>query len=294
MFLKHLRNTLFAGIIVIQIPNLLKESIQMADRFLKWLENILPTLIAAIVILIAGLILSKIAIKLMSKGLKRSKIDPTAHSFMLSLVKTVLYVFIFIIVLSTLNVPMSSIIAAVGAAGLAIGLALQNSLSNLAGGFIILFSKPFKKGDYVELCGQSGIVEEISILYTKLLTVDNKAVHIPNGQITNTTITNYTEENLRRLDLYFNVAYDTNFRKAISIIEKLAKEHPMALDAPEAPLVRLFSHESSSLKIVARIWVASENYWTLNFDMMENVKDEFDKNGIEIPFDQLDVHIDNN
>lgn len=265
----------------------------MAERFFQWLERLLPSFIAAVIIFIAGMIFTKITIKLMSKGLKKSKIDPTAHSFMLSLVKSVLYVFIVIIVLSVLKVPMSSIIAAVGAAGLAIGLALQNSLSNLAGGFIILFSKPFKKGDYVQICGESGIVEEISILYTKLLTADNKAVHIPNGQITNATITNYTEEQYRRLDLFFNVSYDSDYRKAIGIIEKLALEHPFTLMEPEPPMVRLFSHEDSSLRITARIWVSSDNYWPLNFDMMESVKDEFDKAGMVIPYNQLDVHISN-
>ena len=266
----------------------------MIEKILNWREAILPTLIAAAVLLAAGMIFTKVTLKLMTKGLEKSRIEPTVHGFLKSLVKVILYCFVFIIVLSTLNVPMSSIIAAVGAAGLAIGLALQNSLSNIAGGFIILFTKPFKKGDYVEIGSDCGTVEEISILYTKLLTPDNKAVHIPNGNITTETITNFTEENVRRLDLYFSIGYDDDYRKAIKIIEDVISTNPLALSKPEPPLVRMSAHDSSSIQITARIWVKSENYWNLNFDMLENVKDEFDKNKISIPFNQLDVHINQN
>lgn len=266
----------------------------MIEKFLGWLEHLLPSLLAAVLILIFGMLFTKIAIKLMSKGLNRSKIDPTAHSFFVSLIKTTLYVFIAIICLSALNVPMSSIIAAVGAAGLAIGLALQNCLSNLAGGFIILFSRPFKVGDYVEISGESGTVDEISILYTKLLTIDNKAIHIPNGQITSSTIRNYTEEQIRRLDLFFTISYSADYRKAIAIIREIAENNPLVLDAPEPPMVRMFAHENSAIKLTARLWVAADDYWTLNFDMLEAVKDAFDSNGIEIPFNQLDVHVKEN
>lgn len=263
----------------------------MFQKFLNWVQELLPTLLAAVIILIAGVVLTKITLKIMTKGLKKSRIEPTAHGFLISLVKTVMYLFVFIIVLSALNVPMSSIIAAVGAAGLAIGLALQNSLSNIAGGFIILFAKPFKKGDFVQIGADTGTVDEISILYTRLLTADNKVVHIPNGNITTTTVTNFNEEQLRRLDIVFSIGYNDDYKKAISIIEKVIASNPLALETPEMPLVRMSAHEASSISITSRVWVKSDDYATLRFDMLENVKDEFDANGISIPFNQLEVTI---
>lgn len=266
----------------------------MLERILGWAEKLLPTLISAVIILIAGAIFTKIALRIMSKGLKNSKIEPTAHSFLLSLVKTILYLFVFIIFLSALNVPMTSIIAAVSAAGLAIGLALQNSLSNIAGGFIILFSKPFKKGDFVEIGSDIGTVDEISILYTRLLTTDNKAIHIPNGNITATSVTNYSEEELRRLDLNFSIDYNDDYKKAIELILDYVNNHPLVLNSPEKPLVRMFSHDASSVNIVSRVWVKNENYFALKFDMLEGIKDSFDKNNITIPYNQLDVRITNN
>lgn len=266
----------------------------MLERILNWIEGLLPTIITALVLLIAGMILTKVALKIMTKGLKKSRIEPTAHGFLISLVKTILYLFVFIIVLSALNVPMTSIIAAVSAAGLAIGLALQNSLSNIAGGFIILFSKPFKKGDFVQIGADSGTVDEISILYTRLLTGDNKAVHIPNGNITSTSVTNFSEEELRRLDLVFTISYNDDYKKAIELIKGEINSNSMSLDKPEAPLVRMMSHDASAISITARVWVKNSNYSDLKYDLLENVKDSFDKNGISIPFNQLDVHINQN
>lgn len=266
----------------------------MLERFLKWIEVLAPTFLAALIILAAGTIFTKITIKIMTKGLKKSKIEPTAHGFLISLVKTILYMFVFIIFLSVLKVPMTSIIAAVSAAGLAIGLALQNSLSNIAGGFIILFAKPFKKGDFVEIGSDIGKVDEISILYTRLLTSDNKAVHIPNGNITSTSVTNYSEENLRRLDLNFSIGYDDDYKKAISLILDFINNHPLSLKKPDEPLVRMTSHDASAINIVSRVWVKNENYHELRFDMLEGIKDAFDKNGISIPYNQLDVRITNN
>ena len=263
----------------------------MIERFFNWFQQLLPTIIAAITILIAGFIMSKITIKLMSKGLKKGKIDPTIHSFLLSLVKTILHIFIIIIVLSVLHVPMSSIVAAVGAAGLAIGLALQNSLSNIAGGFIILFSKPFKKGDFVQIDDESGSVDSISILYTKLLTPDNKAIHIPNGHITSSVITNYNEEDIRRLDLTFAIGYHNDYKKAISIIENIISNHNNILSHPSFPLVRVGSLENSNISISVKVWVNSGDYWSLNYDIIEEVKDAFDANGIDKASQIVDVNI---
>lgn len=263
----------------------------MIEKILGWLDGLIPLLIPALLTLAIGSLFTKIVIKALTKGLKKSRIEPTTHGFIISLVKTSLYVFVFIIFLSTLNVPMSSIVATIGAAGLAIGLALQDSLSNIAGGFIILFSKPFKKGDYIQIDDESGKVDEISIFYTKLLTSDNKVIHIPNGNITAKTITNYNEENLRRLVLNFSIDYSNDYKKAIKIIKSTINSHPLALDKPDEPLVRMSEHASSAIIIVAKVWVKSENYWDLNYDLLEQIKDAFDENGISIPYDKLDVNL---
>lgn len=263
----------------------------MIEKLVDWVEGLLPLLIPAIIILIVGIIFTKIVTKLLSNGLKKSKIEPTTHGFITSLVRTSLYVFVFIIFLSSMNVPMSSIIAAIGAAGLAIGLALQGSLSNIAGGFIILLTKPFKKGDYVRIASDEGNVEEISIYYTKLITKDNKAVHIPNGNISAETVVNFSEQEYRKLELTFSIDYSNDYKKAIEIIKRVIANHPLALDYPDEPLVRMSGHGDSAITIIAKICVKPDDYWQLKFDMLETVKEEFDNNGISIPYNKLDVNI---
>ncbi|NMB29990.1 MAG: mechanosensitive ion channel, partial [Clostridiales bacterium] len=218
--------------------SILKGRIEMIDNFIKFFESNWISLVAALIIMLIGIISSKLIIRIMSRGLEKSRIDATAHGFFKSLTNTVLYIFVLVIALSVLGVPMTSIIAVIGAAGLAIGLALQNSLSNIAGGFIILFSKPFKVGDFIETNDISGSVDSINILYTRLLTPDKKSVYVPNGNITSATIVNYTDEPVRRLDMVFKVSYDCDYRRAISIIERIIDDHPLALDEPE-PFIRM-------------------------------------------------------
>lgn len=263
----------------------------MIENFIKFFESNWISLAAALIIMLIGVVVSKLVVRIMSRGLEKSRIDPTAHGFFKSLTNTVLYIFVLVIALSVLGVPMTSIIAVIGAAGLAIGLALQNSLSNIAGGFIILFSKPFKVGDFIETNDISGTVDSINILYTRLLTPDKKSVYVPNGNITSATIVNYTDEPIRRLDMMFKVSYDCDYRKAISIIERIIDDHPLALDDP-GPFVRMVDMNEGFLKISARAWVDSGDYWTLNFDMQELVKDAFSSAGISIPYNKLDVNID--
>lgn len=257
---------------------------------LAWAEHIAPLLLEAIVILIIGKITATLVLKIMAKGLKNKHIDNTAHTFMMSIVKTLIYTFSVIIALSALNVPMSSIVATVGAAGLTMGLALQGSLSNVAGGFIILFSKPFQCGDYVEINGNEGTVDAISILYTRLLTIDNKAVFIPNGTVSSSTITNYTREKQRRLEIVFSISYPSDFDMAREIIYKVISRSEYAILNP-APLIVMSDHSDSAVKILTRTWVRTENYWDFRFYMYEAVKKAFDENGIEIPYNHVDVTI---
>lgn len=188
---------------------------------------------------------------------------------------------------------MTSLIAVLSAAGLAVGLALQNSLSNLAGGFIILFSKPFKSGDYVNIGSSSGKVEKIEILYTKIVTDDNKTVYIPNGTVANSDITNFSEKDVRRVDLEFGISYDDDLEKAKKIILDIADKHNLVIDTPEPPFARLGVQAEDSLQIKVRVWTKTENYWQVKFDITELVNEAFIQNNITIPFRQLDIHIQN-
>lgn len=263
----------------------------MIDNFVKWFENFAPHLISALIIFAVGTVVTKIVVKIMSKGRMSKRLEPTAQSFIRSIMKTALYVIVIIMTLSALQVPMSSIITAVGAAGVAIALALQSSLSNVAGGFLLMFNRPFKCGDFIELNGVSGNVDAITILYTRLLTIDNKAVIIPNGTAANATIINYTQEDYRRLEMHFSISYDTDFEKARAVLLDTIKHNPLTLDHPDPPMIVMSEHADSAVKIMVRVWVKSENYWDLNFELLEDVKQNFDENGIEIPYNKLDVHI---
>lgn len=256
----------------------------------KYFTSLLPSLITAIIVLILGILISRIISKISAKALLKTTLDGGARSFLVSLIRILLYVIVIIMALSVLNVPMSSIITVFGAAGLAISLALQNCLSNLCGGFIILFSKPFTAGDTIELDGTIGKVDAISILYTKIKTFDGKTVFIPNGKISDAKITNYTESPERRIDLSFEISYSADYEKARLIIMDILKNDPFILDTPSA-VVRMSQHKESSIAIDTLIWVKNENYSSVRYSIIENVKTAFDRENIEIPFNQLDVHI---
>lgn len=249
-------------------------------------------LLGAIIILVVGLKCTSWIAKLIRTSSKLDKLEVSLRSFLASFIKIALYIVLVITVAMILGVPATSFITILASCGVAIGLALQGSLSNFAGGLMILFFKPFKVGDYIEASGESGTVVEISVVYTELLTVDNKRITIPNGALTNSTIKNYSAEELRRVDLTFSVAYDSNDSKVKSLISDVIEAHPGALKDPE-PFVRLSQHADSALVYTVRIWCNSADYWAVYFDVLENVKAAFDQNGITIPFPQMDVHINN-
>ena len=247
-------------------------------------------LLAAIVILIVGIKLIKALTKWITKSPKLDKLDTSLRSFLGSFSKIALYIVLIITVAMILGVPATSFITILASCGVAIGLALQGSLSNFAGGIMILLFKPFKVGDYIEASGESGTVEEISVVYTVLLTPDNKRITIPNGTLTNSVIENYSAEKNRRVDMTFTTSYDCDIEKAKKILTDIASSHPMALKDPE-PMVRLSEHGESALTYTVRVWCLNENYWDVKFDITESVKKAFDENGIEIPYPQIDVHI---
>lgn len=261
---------------------------------MNWLEEFTPHLIAAAVIFLLGILLDKLVLKVMHKGLSMRRTDVTIHKFLTSVVHTVLLIIIVVMSLSALQVPMSSIVATIGAAGLAIGLALQNSLSNVAGGFIILFSKPFKCGDYVKIGDSEGTVDAISILYTTLKTLENKMIFIPNGVISQSTITNITADDKRRLELKFSISYNDDHNKAMAILREMLNDEPRVINEPDKPLVAVCEHGASAIILIMRVWIPTDAYWEIRYKFLKEAKERFDANGISIPFDQLDVHISNN
>lgn len=257
----------------------------LLNTFRSWL----PSLSFAAVILVCGVLLVKILMKMVEHGMKNSAIDPTASGFLESLIRVVLYLLVAVIVLSVLNVPMTSIVTIIGTAGLAIGLALQDSLSNVAGGFIILFSKPLKVGDFVDYGGITGTVETIGILQTKMRKLDGTTIFIPNRKISDAVILNYSEHELRRLDLTFGISYESDFEAAKAVIHEVLRQNPAAMDFP-APLVRVGELADSAVVLHVKVWTKNDDYWSLYYDLHEQVKSAFDAAGILIPFSQIDVH----
>ena len=249
-------------------------------------------LIAAILVLIIGIFAIKALVKILNKKKIGKHEDPTVRRFVLNLVKTALYVLLIVTVIAILGVPMASLVAVIASAGLAIGLALQGSLTNLAGGIMILIFHPFKLEDYIEASGFSGTVVDIGIFYTTLRTPDNKAITIPNGTLMNDNVINYSAHQTRRLELAFTLPYGSDVEKIKQILLEEAAKQEVALKDP-APFARLVSQDAHGLTFKLRVWVESANYWTLNFDLLEAIHLRFGQEGIEIPFNQLDVHIKN-
>lgn len=248
-------------------------------------------LLGAAVILFVGFKVTKWVqgILLKSKGIQH--LEPGVQTFLKSLIGIGLKLVVILTAISLLGVPMTNFVTILGSAGLAIGLSLQGSLSNLAGGLMILIFKPFKVGDYIEAPSGAGTVSEITILYTILTTPDNRRVVIPNGSISNEAVTNFSFHDTRRLDITISVAYDSDIEKVKALLLETASAHPLVMDDP-APFCRLTNHGESSLDFALRVWVKSGDYWTANFDLKESTKKALDENGIEIPYPQLDVHLD--
>ena len=247
-------------------------------------------LIAAIAIFIIGRIIAKGIRKLIVKVMDKRKVDKTISSFISSLTFSALLVFVILAALSQLGIQTTSFMAIIGAAGLAIGLALQGSLSNFASGFLIILFKPFKVGDYVDAGGVSGIISKISVFTTEINSLDNKKIIVPNSQIMNGTIINYTAEKTRRVDLVFGVGYNSDLKRVKDILLGIIEKHELIQKNPE-PFIRLGNLNDSSLDFTVRVWTKTENYWDVFFDLTEQAKEEFDKNGINIPFPQMDVHL---
>jgi small conductance mechanosensitive channel len=244
----------------------------------------------AVAILILGLWLAKRLKNLMSKVMIKRGVDAMLASFMSSIAYILAAAFIVIAALGHLGIQTTSLVAIIGAAGLAIGLALQGSLANFASGVMIIAFRPFKVGDFVEAGGAVGVVEGIQIFSTQMKTGDNKTIIIPNANITNSNITNYSTKDTRRVDLVFGIGYDDDIKKAKQILEDIVTNDERILKDP-APVVAVSELADSSVNFIVRPWVNAADYWAVYWDLTETVKLVFDKEGISIPYPQQDVHM---
>lgn len=270
---------------------------------MEWFETFLNTLISwatttgvkliiALVILLISFKIIKVVCRRIEKSGVKKNADKTVMRTLAYALGLTLRVVVLVCLVGYLGVDTSGITALIASFGVCVGLAVNGALSNLAGGVLILLTRPFRVDDFIEAQGISGTVADIHITSTKIVTVDNKVVYVPNGSLANGNIINYSEKDTRRVDLDFSVSYSADSDKAKAIITEILEKHELVLKDP-APFVRVSAHGTSATVIKSRAWVKNADYWAVYFDVTEAVKAEFDKNGIEIPFQQLDVHIKN-
>ncbi len=263
----------------------------------NWLTTTGIRVVISIVIMIVSFSIinwlsKKIAKRADKKVESNKKIDKTIYRTLSYVTKVGLKVLVVIALIGYVGIDTSAITALLASLGVGVGLAVNGTLSNFAGGILILITRPFKDDDYIDACGYSGTVEDIRICHTKLRTTDNKVIYLPNGKLSTSEVVNYSEKDIRRVDLTFSISYSDDFEKAKKVIEEVWNQNELILKDP-APSVRVSAQSASSIDLTAKVWCKNEDYWTVNFDMLEQVKTAFDQNGIQIPFNQLDVHIKN-
>jgi small conductance mechanosensitive channel len=257
-----------------------------SDLFIQYGVNI----ISALIILFIGNLIVKAVANSVSKVLQKKKMDRAVVEFVHGLVRYLLFVIVLIAALGRLGVQTASVVAVIGAAGLAVGLALQGSLSNFAAGVLIVAFRPFKSGDYVEIGGVAGSVDSIQIFQTVLTTPDNKMVVVPNGSVIGSPITNYSRHDTRRIDLMIGVSYNADLQKTKALLTKICESDERVLKEPGVQ-VGVHTLADSSVNFVVRPWVSTADYWNVYFDLMQAIKEGLDNEGIEIPFPQVDVHM---
>jgi small conductance mechanosensitive channel len=252
----------------------------------------LPKFVFAIAVLIIGWIVIGWINRLIRMTIKKRKLDPSLAPFLSTLINWTLKLLLLISVIGMVGVQMTSFVAIVGAAGLAVGLSLQGTLANFAGGVVLLMLRPFKVGDVVNTKGYTGTVQEIQIFYTILHTFDKKVVYIPNGSLANADMVNFSPEEVRRNEWIFGIAYGDDVDKAKEVLHRLIREDDRILEEP-APFVAVHALADSSVNLVVRTWSKADDLWNVYFDMNENVYKTFPKEGLNIPFPQMDVHVQN-
>ena len=264
---------------------------QLWEAIQEYLVTYGLKVILAIALLIFGLVIIRKLVKTFTGLLKKRGVDETLLPTLGSVSKALLIMILIIAVIRLVGIDTTGLVAVLGAAGLAIGLALQGSLSNFAGGILILTFKPFKNGDVIRINGETGEVQAITIMTTILKTPDNKVIYMPNGAVAGATITNYSIEKTRRLDQVYGIGYSDDLLKAKSILKELIVDDERILDDPE-PAILVSELADSAINITIRVWCKSEDYWNVHFEMIEKVKLTFDKQGINFPYPQMNVYLD--
>lgn len=263
----------------------------LLDNLVNWATNTgVKIIIALLVWFISFRIINWITRKIEKRLIEKKKLDKTLISTLFYILRIVLKIVVLTCLIGYLGIDTTGLAALIAAVGVGIGLAVNGALSNLAGGVLILITRPFKIDDYVEAGGYAGTVEDIRIVYTKLRTVDNKVVYAPNGPLSSSAIVNYSEKDLRRVDLNFSIEKTEDYKKAEEIILSVANSHEKVLQDPAA-MSRILEHTANCTTLVVRAWVKNEDYWDVFFDLQENIKKALDENGIVMPANQLDVRV---
>ena len=258
------------------------------------IKNFLTTagidLLRGLAALAIGLFIVHWVMKLFERYESKMKLEPTLRGFIKNLIRILLYVVVIMTAVNTMGIPMTSIVALLGSAGVAVSLAMQGALGNLIGGFILLLLRPFKVREYIKIGEYEGTVQNIGAFYTDLVTPDNRHLSLPNGTLTNTTIINYTREGTRRLDIPFSVSYESDLDTVYRVLKDLAASDPVVLKDPE-PAVMMLKCADSGMDFAVRVWVKTADYWPVSFRLLDNGKRALDRAGITIPFPQMDVHV---
>lgn len=276
-----------------EIEDIDKKVFSLVDWIVSHIPNMLSGILLAIVAIIIfaiGRKLINLLVKILDKSFRKSSMDLGVIKFLNSFIRISLNIVLIVVIAGFVGLETTSLATIIGSAGLAIGLSLQGSLSNFAGGVLVLILKPFTIGDYIISGSNEGVVKGIDIFYTRLLTADNRLVVIPNGALSNSPITNVTNQNIRRVDIVVGVDYSEDIRKVKNLLSDIANNYEL-IEKDKGVDIFVDELASSSVNIGFRVWAKTENYWKVKWDMNENIKYEFDKAGISIPFDQLDVSI---
>ncbi|WP_168016470.1 mechanosensitive ion channel family protein [Halomonas salinarum] len=264
------------------------------DALLAYLQNIGTGLAIDLVAALAIFVLGRWAVSLLHrlsiKAMERARIEPLLIKFLGNILRTLLLIVVVLAAINQLGIQTTSLIAVLGAAGLAVGLALQGSLANFAAGVLVIIFRPYKIGDYVEAGGVAGVIDDVQIFTTELKTGDNRKIIVPNGQMMNGAITNYSSHDTRRVDLVASVGYDANIDTVRRVLEDVVANDTRVLEAP-APNIRMNAMMDSSVNWIVRPWVKASDYWDVYWEMTEEIKRRFDAEGISIPFPQRDVHV---
>lgn len=269
---------------------------KIKETVLGWLTTTgIKILVALLVLIVAFTLINRISKQIEKRSRKQEEtkhVDKTVYRTLGYIAKIGLKILVVLSLVAYLGIDTGAITALIASLGVGVGLAINGTLSNLAGGMLLLFTRPFKDGDYIAANGYEGYVEDIFICNTKIRTNDNKIVYLPNGKLSTSEIVNYTEKNTRRVDLTYSISYADDFEKAEQIVKDVAAANPKILQEP-APKARITAHSASSIDLFCPVWCKTEDYWDVLFDMNEQVKKAFDLNGISIPFNQMDVHVKN-